>query len=333
VTADARYTVTADGRGVRLARGPVPACGPTEVLLRVRYSLVSPGTERHYVTHLAGGSGELPLGYCVVGTVVERGARIDHVEPGQLAIAMGWTIATHSNYVVVPRRLVCPVPRGVRPDHALLATLGATAVHAADRADLVARDRVLVVGLGAVGSLMALVARDRGCEVWGWDRDPVTRGTRLCWRELDPAGPPGERITAVFLCVDGDLGALVDPVLPWLDPDGNGVRRSRIVNVGRASGHITLAPATGNIDLINASRCGAGYRDDAYHHGLRDAPVLDGEGTVDENLRRALAVIAAHAATLAGLALELHGPEQAVERYNSPGFFPAGFHLIDHGAP
>jgi NADPH:quinone reductase len=328
-----RYTLTAGGAGVRIVRGPVPPCAPTEVLLRVRHSLISAGTERHYVAQLAGGDDELPLGYCAVGTVVERGDRVDGVAPGELAIAMGWTIATHSDYVVAPARLVCGVPAGVRPEHALLATLGATAVHAADRAALVDRDRVLVVGLGAVGMLVALVAADRGCEVWGWDRDPAARAARVGWRELDPppvTGAPRGTITAAFLCVDGDLGALFDLALPLLDPEGNGARRSRVVNVGRATGAITLAPATGNVDLVNASRCGAGYRDDAYHHGLRDVAVVAGEHRVDDNLRRALDVVARNAASLDRVPFRYHTPVEALALYTGAGV-PSGVHLIDHG--
>jgi NADPH2:quinone reductase len=326
-----RYTLTAGGDGVRLVRGPVPPCADTEVLLRVRHSLISAGTERHYVAQLAGGRDELPLGYCAVGTVVEHGERVDGVAPGDLAIAMGWTIATHSDYVVVPARLVCAVPQGVRAEHALLATLGATAVHAADRAALIERDRVLVVGLGALGTLMAMVAADRGCPVWGWDLDPEARARRLWWRELDREVARGT-ITAALLCVDGDLGALFDLALPLLDLGGNGARRSRVVNVGRVTGAITLAPATGNIDLVNASRCGAGYRDDAYHHGLHDVPVVDGEHRVDDNLRRALEVIARHPATLERVPFRHHTPAQALALYAGAGV-PPGIHVIDHESP
>lgn len=328
-----RYTLTASGGGVRLARGPLPACRPTEAVVRVRYSLISPGTERHYVAELAGGDVELPLGYCAVGTIVERGADVDHVAPGQLVIAMGWTIATHSDYVVVPRRLLAPVPAGVLPEHAVLATLGATAVHAADRAALTARDRVLIVGLGAVGTLTAMVAADRGCEVWSTDRDPAARAAVQFGRAVDLAVVRPPPIGAAFLCVDGDLGALLAAVVPLLDAGGDGAPRPRVVNVGRASGHLTLAPATGNVDLINASRCGAGYRDDAYHHGLRDVPVPAGEHTVEANLARALAVVAAHAPQLDPRGFHVLRPEEAVARYQAGLPFPAGFHLIDHGAP
>lgn len=327
-----RHTIVADACGVHLATSAIPSCGPTEVLIQVQYSLISPGTERHYIAQLSRGGGTLALGYCAVGVVLSIGDRVDHVAVGELVIAMGWTIATHSSHIVAPRRLVARVPAGVPASHALLATLGATAVHAADRAAIDSSDRVLVVGLGAVGMLVGLACSNRGCAVSAWDRDANARQAARFWDHLDPAVPASKAsVSVAFLCVDGDLGALVELVRPALDPRGNGARRPRIVNVGRLSGHLTLAPAFDNIDIINSSRCGAGYRDDEYHHGEREVPVVRGEHTVDENLRRSLDVVAQSRSIIDGLALHVHTPREALERYNSTSFFPPGFHLIDHG--
>lgn len=333
VAAASRYTLVAGRLGVRIVRDTIPVCGPTEVLLRVRYSLVSAGTETHYVTRSSQTGDTLALGYCVVGRVVQGGSAVDGVVAGDTAIGMGWTIATHSDYVLVPRKLVCRVDPGLEPERALLATLGATAVHAADRAALVAGDRVLVVGMGPVGMLVSMVAADRGCAVWAWDRDPERLRDHLFWRELDPFHPADRRLamTAIFVCIDGNVSTLFPALVALLDPTGNGVSRSRIVNVGRIAGTIALSPATGNVDLINVSRCGAGYRDEDYHHGLRGVPVPGGEQTVDANLRRCLNIVAAHRQRLGGLEVRLHTPEQAVDHFNA-GSFPPGLNLIDHGS-
>lgn len=337
MSCDRRYTFVVNGRrGVELVHDDVPAPAATEVLLRVRYSLVSSGTERHYIRNLVASGGALALGYCTVGTVLARGDQVRHVSPGDIAIAMGWTIATHSSHVVVPTNLVAGVPDGLSLTHAVLATLNATAVHAADRATLTGDDKVLVVGLGPVGTLQAMVAAAYGCEVWAWDLDRATLESGKFWRPLDPANPPVAArgaITAVFLCIDADVTELFEKLLELLAADGTRRKRSRIVNVGRISSAIALGPATGNIDIINASRCGAGYRDDAFHHDRNSVAVVNGEHTVDDNLRRSLAIVATQAAGLDSLPLHVHTPVQALEHYNSAAFFPSGFHLIDHGSP
>jgi hypothetical protein len=335
MSGERRYTFVADRDGVALVHDGIPAPVATEVLLRVRYSLVSPGTERHYIRDLAGSDGSLALGYCVVGTVLACGAQVHHVAPGDCAIAMGWTIATHSSHVVVPTKLVARVPEGLSLTYAVLAPLTATAVHAADRARLAADDKVLVVGLGPIGTLQAMVAAATGCAVWAWDLDPVALESETFWRPLDPSDPPGTTrgaITAVFLCIDADVTELLKKLIALLAADGTGQQRSRIVNVGRLSGTLMLEPATGNIDIINASRCGAGYRNDVFHHGRTAVAAVPGEHTVDENLRQSLVIVAAQAARLGRLPLHVHTPAQALEHYNRAAFFPSGFHLIDHGS-
>lgn len=332
-----RYTLSAHGRrGVELVREAIPACGASEVLIRVRYSLVSPGTERHYVRSLAGRDESLALGYCAAGRVVACGTDIDHVAPGDAAIAMGWQLATHSSHVVMPTRLVVRIPDGLDLADAVLAPLTATAVHAADRARLTAEDRVLVVGLGPVGALLAMVATATGCAVSGWDLDRGACERAAFWQPLDAADPPATvrgSITAVFVCVDADATALLAQLRGLLAPEGTPHHRSRIINVGRLRGSIALDPAAGNFDIINASRCGAGYRDDDYHHGRKAVAVVVGEHTVDDNLRRSLAIIAGQAAALARLRRHVHSPAQALALYHAAGGFPSGLHLIDHGAP
>ncbi|MGY3585664.1 NADPH2:quinone reductase [Bradyrhizobium sp. USDA 4341] len=330
-----RYTIVAEGAsGVGLHWDDVPEICDTEVLVRVTHSLVSPGTERHYISELRKIDDRLALGYCAVGVVIATGSLVEHVRCDDDVLAMGWNIATHSNYIRVPRKLVSKMDRSTKPEHAILATIGATAVHACDRAGLAEDDRALIVGMGLVGTMIALVAHAAGCQVWASDRDPALVEPALCWTPfgLDRPNEIKLRFSKIFLCIDSDVGEIFPRLVQLLDVNGNGRSRSRVVNVGRITGGLALSPALGNFDIINASRCGAGYRDDLYHHGLRDVSTVDGEARVDENLRRCLKIVSNSQGLLQRLDYRSYQLDEAIERYNSRGFFPAGINLISHAS-
>ncbi|MDN5929745.1 MAG: oxidoreductase, partial [Pseudonocardia sp.] len=89
-----------------------------------------------------------PLGYCTSGTVESVGPDVAEFSPGDRVIAMGWGEAVHSSVVVVAFRLCRPVPPALSLPTAVVANLGATAVHAVDRATLAPDDEVIVVGAG-----------------------------------------------------------------------------------------------------------------------------------------------------------------------------------------
>jgi NADPH:quinone reductase len=329
-----RYTVVVDGAaGVRLGWDDVRRPGDTEVLVRVSHSLVSPGTERHYISQMRRTGERLALGYCTVGQVVSKGELVEHVCVGDDVIAMGWNLATHSNYVVVPWKLVCRVDQGTKPAHAILATIGATAIHAGDRARLEADDRVLVVGMGLIGTMMALVAHATGCQVWAADQNSALLASRLCWTPLELNRGTQDldgSFTKIFLCIDADITELFPKIAQLLDVSGTRSSRPKIINVGRISGNLTLSPAVGNLDIVNASRCGAGYRDDLYHHGLKDVAVVDGEARVEVNLQRCLKIMAESEGVVEKFEYRIYRIEEVLRRYNDSAFFPPGINLISH---
>ncbi|PWC14564.1 oxidoreductase [Brenneria corticis] len=320
--------------GVQILREAIPYCDDNHVVVATEFTMISPGTELHYIRQARETGETLELGYCAVGTVLRKGGNVDHTEPGDRVIAMGWRAAIHADCLIMPRRLVRRIP-GDLPGHlAILSTLAATAVHAGDRSRLSSRDRVLVLGLGGVGMLMALLAADVGAEVCVWDvRADRMRGCPV-WPSFDPrssrSGGTG-RFTKIYFCAEGDVTEQIGDILNLLHPDGNGKDRSMLVNLGRLSGRIAFSPASGNFDLINVSRCGAGYRDDRYHVGLADVVPPNGEARVDDNLERALALIDRQRDLAAALPRTVFSPRQALSLYRGEASFPVGFCLIRHG--
>ncbi|GAA3302788.1 oxidoreductase [Dactylosporangium vinaceum] len=294
-----------------------PAPGRGELRIRAAYSLVSPGTELHYLDRAARTGERFPLGYCSSGTVHDAGAHAPGFAPGQPVIAMGWGEAVHGDVVVVPYRQCVPVPPGLPLPSAVVANLGATAVHAVDRAGLTPHDEVAVVGAGAVGLLVAQTAAAAG-------GGPVTVLDRRDER-LDAAAALGLAAAAelpatraetggrvVFLCVTGAADDTLAAAARWAAAAPG---RPRLIAVGRFTATVRFSVELGNVDIRYAARCGAGYRDPQYARGLREVDPPPGEGTVTQNLTRALDLVSAGAVAPAAMALPVVRVEDAPAAY------------------
>ena len=154
------FWLTFPGKG-EIRRVPLPVPGPTEVLVRTRFSGVSRGTETlvfrgdvppdQYATMRAPfQEGEFPApvkyGYLNVGEVVDG--------PAELRGRTVFCLYPHQTAYVVPAEAVLPVPPGVPAERAVLAGTVETAVNALWDARPRIGDRITVVGAGMVLSLI-----------------------------------------------------------------------------------------------------------------------------------------------------------------------------------
>ncbi|MGG2461422.1 3-hydroxyacyl-CoA dehydrogenase NAD-binding domain-containing protein [Streptomyces sp. RGM 3693] len=296
--------------------------GRGELRLRAEWSLVSPGTELHYLDRSARTGERFPLGYCSAGVVDAVGPQAPGYAPGDRVIAMGWGEAVHSEAVTVPYRLCRRVPDGLDLADAVVAGLAATAVHAVDRAVLEPADEVVVIGAGMVGQLVAQTAAAREVPVTLVDLRPerlrtatalglaAADGRSFLAEDTAQTRPAGGR--CVFLCGTGDAGEVIAAAARWA---GRAPGRPRLVGVGRFAAHIDFSVELGNLDIRYAARCGAGYRDASYARGLRDVTAPDGEGTVTENLQRALDLIDTGAIRPRAMGLPRLPLERAAQAY------------------
>jgi 2-desacetyl-2-hydroxyethyl bacteriochlorophyllide A dehydrogenase len=177
---DARaFWVASPGHG-EIRPEALPPPSPDDVLVRTLYSGISRGTE----TLVFGGrvppseyermrapfqSGEFPgpikYGYASVG-VVEHG-------PGTLPGRHVFSLFPHQTRYVVPATAVHVIPDTVPPQRAVLAANLETAINGVWDASPRIGDRVVVVGAGTVGSLVAwLAGRIHGCNVELVDINP-----------------------------------------------------------------------------------------------------------------------------------------------------------------
>ena len=249
------------GGPVEVLDVPRPVPGPTEVLVRTVASVISPGTERA-VTALAQSSllakararpdlvrqvvrkartdgfaatrqavrgrlaQDLPLGYSAAGVVLEAGAAVTGVRPGQLVATGGAGQANHAEFQAVPGLLCATVPDGVPAADAAFTTIAAIALHGLRLAEAGPGSKVVVLGLGLIGQLAARLAIAAGCEVAG----------------IDPAEHP--RRTAAgsgVLALDERGDATTDQVLSW--SRGRGADAVLVCAAGRSSDAVMRVPA------------------------------------------------------------------------------------------
>jgi predicted dehydrogenase len=219
---------------------PPPALLPAGVLVRVRRSLVSLGTERA-VIELAGKGplgkalerpdlarkvldkarqeglwstygvvrnllrAPIPLGYSCAGEVLAVGAEAGPFRVGDRVACAGLGHANHAEIDFVPRHLAAAIPDGVADDAACFVTVGAIALHGVRLAEPTLGDRVVVLGLGLVGQLCAQLARAAGATVVACDldSDKMELARRL---GAHHAAPPDE-LERTVAALTGGLGA------------------------------------------------------------------------------------------------------------------------------
>ncbi len=115
------------------------------------------------------------LGYSCAGVVLELGAGVSGLAPGDIVACGGAGTANHAEVVAVPEQLCArvPVKNGalVPPEEAAFTTLGAIALHGVRLAIPTLGERVVVMGLGVVGQLACQLLRAHGCMVYALDPD------------------------------------------------------------------------------------------------------------------------------------------------------------------
>jgi polar amino acid transport system substrate-binding protein len=246
----------------RVVDVPAPLAPAGGVLVRNRWSLISPGTERMLVE--AGGANlintarqrpdlvkqvvekasrdgvratletvrsrldvAIPLGYSCAGTIIEVGeAARDSFQPGERVACAGAGQANHAELVGVPKNLTVRVPDGVSLEDAAFVTVGAIALQGVRQADVHIGEACVVIGLGLVGQLTAQVLKAAGARVFGID---------LSAERVELARSQG----ADAGCVRSEAG-LVEQVMAF--SHGRGADSILVAAASSSSDAIQLAP-------------------------------------------------------------------------------------------
>ena len=198
-----------DGK-IDLAEVPYPSCPSSAVLVQNTHSVISIGTEKSMIElgrkSLLGKARSrpdlvkrfmekaknegffktfqsaqrrlneaMPLGYSSAGKVVQVGAGVSHVQPGDMVACMGGGFASHAEYIVVPENLCAPIPEEVPAQEASFGMLGIIAMHALRCAEMRPGEKVAVVGLGLLGLILVQLLQAYGYQVVATDLDAAKR--------------------------------------------------------------------------------------------------------------------------------------------------------------
>jgi L-iditol 2-dehydrogenase len=170
---------------VEIQERDVAEPGPGEVQVGVRASLVSPGTERAWITHMPNTPGKFPFepGYCSAGVVISTGAGVTGLAAGDRVACF---LLGHRQAGNVDARWVMKIPDDLPFAHAAFTPLGQVALQGVRRPRIELGESVLVVGLGIIGQLAAQLARlSGGLPVAGADKVEARRRTaRACGADV-----------------------------------------------------------------------------------------------------------------------------------------------------
>ena len=185
---------------------PAPQVEPGTVLVRVKYSSISAGTEMsglksasqplwkralknpkavksamemaatRGLTHtrdviqgkLAEGN---PTGYSAAGIVLEVGDGVDAIQPGDRVACAGAQCAHHAEIICVPKNLTAVIPKDISLPASSTVTLGTIALQGVRRAQPTLGETFAVIGLGILGQLTTQMLKANGCRVIGADLD------------------------------------------------------------------------------------------------------------------------------------------------------------------
>lgn len=205
-----QFWISEPGQG-EILRRELPPRQDHEVLVRTQFSGISRGTESlvfgghvppsQYTEMRAPfqeGSFPAPIkyGYASVGEVLEGAER----DGGSLVGQAVFCLFPHQDLYQVPASAVIPLPDGLPPDRAILAANMETAINASWDGGPSSGDRIVVIGAGVVGLLIArLCTQIPGTQVTVVDRNPA-RATPAAALDLPFAStaPADARADLVF---------------------------------------------------------------------------------------------------------------------------------------
>ena len=151
---------------------------PDEVVVETAYTFVSPGTELRILSGYYSQSAPFPVvpGYCVVGRVVEVGAKAKGFREGDwisgrtprplVGVGAQWGGQASAHvYATMGENRPVLLPRDCEPLDYVITEVAAIALRGVQAARPVAGESAVVIGQGIIGALSAAWLHQAGCRV------------------------------------------------------------------------------------------------------------------------------------------------------------------------
>jgi predicted dehydrogenase/threonine dehydrogenase-like Zn-dependent dehydrogenase len=257
---------------------PPPSAVPGFILVEVRASCVSPGTEmagiaasgksllQRVMAHPDKAKAALSqmrtqgfaaiwekarqnmekeggCGYSAAGVVIDVGPGVSGYCRGMRVAVAGAGHANHAEVVAIPVNLAVPIPEGLEFAEASSVALGAIALQGVRRAAVSLGERVAVIGCGALGMLAVQILKAAGCKVFATDLDGMRLATARRLGADTTANPAQEDIVA--LTTHWSEGRGVDSALVFAATDSS-EPLSQAFRMCRRKGRVVLVGVAGN---------------------------------------------------------------------------------------
>ena len=261
----------------------VPEPDSRQVLVQVKASLISPGTETAPIRRAREKPKDASLeqtGYCIAGIVVKTGAEISTLQEGDRVVAIEWGRAYHSPYVVLSGNMAVKIPDGIPFEEAVFTSLAATSLHAVRRVQPQLGEVMVIYGDGLLGQFASQFARLSGSRVVmaGHHAYRLAIAKHL-GAELTVNPERIDPVAAVIEFTDGfgaDTGiiafggngsAAFEQLVNMMVTPPDGQKVGRISITGMCDITMSCGNFIGNINIFGATKGGAGYRDEEFHRG------------------------------------------------------------------
>jgi predicted dehydrogenase/threonine dehydrogenase-like Zn-dependent dehydrogenase len=264
------------------------------------------------------------IGYSAAGVVLEVGAGIHDLQPGDRVACAGAQCAYHAEYIRVPRNLVVPIPDELSFAEASTVTLGAIALQGIRRAQPTLGETFVVIGLGILGQLTVQFLKANGCRVIGTDldRDRIKVAVEL-GMDIGIFPEMVNDIDQVAKLTDG-IGA--DGVIITAATPSNEVisiafkmcrKKGRVVLVGDIGLNLNRADFyQKELDFYISASYGPGRYDNNYEEKGLDYPIGYVRWTENRNMAEYLRLIAEGRIKVAPLIAATYTIEQAKVAYD-----------------
>lgn len=110
-----------------------------------------------------------PLGYSLVGEIIETGKGVNSFKVGDIVACGGAGYANHSEINFIPKNLCVKVPEGVSLKEASLTTIASIAMQGFRQANCQIGENIAVIGLGLLGQILVKIIQANGCRAFGFD--------------------------------------------------------------------------------------------------------------------------------------------------------------------
>jgi len=335
---------------------PVPTPAAHDVLVGVRYSLISAGTEaatlqktplelarqtwsdpwlRANVKEMLTSGGwratadrvmdqlsmPRPVGYSGAGVVLETGREVEGIRPG---VRVAFATGGHAEVVCVSRNLLVPIPDGVDDRSACFVTVGGICMQGVRRSGAEIGDVVAVIGQGLIGQVTSQILLAAGANVIGIDVNPAKLARSRAAGVGEVIDASAADPVAAVRRLTGGLGA--DRVIVCAQTDDADVanqamqmcrRQGRVTFVGIVRMDLERMPFfLGELDLGFSRAYGPGLYDPRYESGATDYPRHYVRWTAQENMAEFLRLVASGKVHIADFINGIYPVERAQEAYD-----------------